>query len=87
MDYLPSEEVALVDLKTAWRNKMNFTKSYFDRFGNVLKLNEKQINAVYKRLVKWLPEATKLIEISFVTEENRIAYTYLVTNRVKQFTS
>lgn len=67
--------------------KMNFSKSYFDRFANVLKLNEKQINAVYKRLVKWLPEATQLIDISFLTEENRIAYTNLVTKRVKQFTS
>jgi serine/threonine-protein kinase HipA len=67
--------------------KMNFNKDYFDRFANVLKLNEIQINAVYKRLVKWLPEATQLIEISFLTEENRIAYTNLVTNRVKQFTT
>lgn len=65
--------------------KMNFSKGYFDRFANVIKLNEKQINAVYKRLVKWLPEATQLIDISFLTEENRIAYTNLVTNRVKQF--
>jgi serine/threonine-protein kinase HipA len=67
--------------------KMNFSKDYFDRFAHVLKLNEIQINAVYKRLVKWLPEATQLIEISFLTEENRIAYTNLVTNRVKQFTA
>jgi serine/threonine-protein kinase HipA len=67
--------------------KMNFSKSYFDRFANVLKLNEKQINAVYKRLVKWLPEATQLIDISFLTEENRIAYTNMVTKRVKQFAS
>jgi serine/threonine-protein kinase HipA len=67
--------------------KMNFSKDYFDRFAHVLKLNEIQINAVYKRLVKWLPEATQLIDMSFLTEENRIAYTNLVTNRVKQFTA
>jgi serine/threonine-protein kinase HipA len=67
--------------------KMNFSKDYFDRFADVLKLNEIQINAVYKRLVKWLPEATQLIDMSFLTEENRIAYTNLVTNRVKQFTA
>ena len=67
--------------------KMNFSKDYFDRFAHVLKLNEIQINAVYKRLVKWLPEATQLIDMSFLTEENRIAYTNLVTNRVKQFTT
>lgn len=67
--------------------KMNFSKDYFDRFAHVLKLNEIQINAVYKRLVKWLPQATQLIDMSFLTEENRIAYTNLVTNRVKQFTT
>jgi serine/threonine-protein kinase HipA len=36
--------------------KENFNKGYFDRLGAVLKLNDKQINAVYKRLQKWLPD-------------------------------
>jgi serine/threonine-protein kinase HipA len=66
--------------------KMNFSKGYFDRFAIVLKLNEKQINAVYKRLVKWLPEANQLIDISFLTEEYRMAFKELLTQRVKQFT-
>jgi len=67
--------------------KANFNKSYFDRFGLVLKLNEKQINAVYKRLGKWLPNATQLIEISFLTDDYKSAYTELITHRVKLFTS
>jgi hypothetical protein len=29
MDYLPSEEVALVDLKTAWRKKDEFYQKLF----------------------------------------------------------
>jgi serine/threonine-protein kinase HipA len=67
--------------------KNNFDKGYFDRFGNVLKLNEKQINSVYKRLAKWLPEATQLIDMSFLTKAYRIAFKDLVTLRVKQFTA
>lgn len=66
--------------------KMNFNKGYFDRFAKDLKLNEKQINAIYKRLLKWLPEATQLIDISFLTEKRRIDFKNLVTQRVQQFT-
>ena len=65
--------------------KANFNKGYFDRFGSVLKLNDKQINAVYKRLAKWLPEATQLIDISFLTEGHRSAYKELITQRTEEF--
>jgi serine/threonine-protein kinase HipA len=37
--------------------KKNFNKGYFDRLGAMLQLNDKQTNAVYKKLVKWLPKA------------------------------
>ena len=67
--------------------KMNFKKEYFDRFAKVLKLNEIQINAVYKRVVKWLPEAIQLIDISFLTEERQIEYKDLITQRVIEFTA
>lgn len=30
--------------------KLNFSKGYFDQFGELLKFNEKQINSVNKRL-------------------------------------
>lgn len=66
--------------------KMNFNKDYFDRFGSVLSLNDKQINAVYKRLKKWLPEAIKLIDRSFLKEDYRTAYKELITQRSKQLT-
>lgn len=66
--------------------KMNFTKVYFDRFGEDLKLNDKQINAVYKRLIKWLPEAIYLIDISFLNEDLQIAYKKMITQRVKILT-
>lgn len=65
--------------------KMNFNKGDFNRLGTVLKLNEKQMNAVYKHLNKWIPEAIKLIDCSFLTEDYKNAYKELVTERVKQF--
>lgn len=65
--------------------KINFNKGYFDRFGFFLKLNEKQINAVYKRLIKWLPQAIQLIDMSFLSEDYRTAYKKLINVRVKQF--
>jgi len=65
--------------------KENFNKGYFDRFGAVLKLNDKQINAVYKRLQKWLPEATELIDRSFLESDRQIAYKKLIAERVNLF--
>jgi len=65
--------------------KMNFNKGYFNQLGVVLKLNEKQINGVYKRLQKWLPNATQLISSSFLTEGLKSSYTTLVNQRVFLF--
>ncbi len=65
--------------------KKYFDKSYFDRFANVLLLNEKQINGVYKKLGKWLPKAIQLIDSSFLTEENKNAYKELIAQRVMLF--
>lgn len=65
--------------------KENFNKGYFDRLGVVLSLNDKQINAVYKRLQKWLPEAIKLINNSFLDSERQKAYKKLITERTNLF--
>ncbi len=65
--------------------KQNFKKGYFDRFGAVLKLNDKQINAVYKRLLKWKPAAFDLIDNSFLSSELQIEYKKLISNRVEMF--
>jgi serine/threonine-protein kinase HipA len=65
--------------------KKNFNKTYFDRFGIVLKLNEKQINAVYKRLEKWLPKAIEMIDMSFLTKTHKTSYKKLITQRVMLF--
>lgn len=65
--------------------KRNFNKEYFDRLGEVLKLNKKQINSVYKRLQKWQPKAIELIEKSFLTEDLKKAYQEWVILGVQKF--
>ncbi|MBV6484591.1 MAG: hypothetical protein KFKLKKLM_01101 [Flavobacteriales bacterium] len=62
--------------------KKNFNIGVFNQFGEVLKLNEKQINAVYKKLHSWLPKAIQLIDTSFLNDENKIQYKNLITKRV-----
>lgn len=62
--------------------KKNFNKGYFNRFGVVLQLNEKQINSVYKKLHTWLPKAIKLIDISFLNDNYKTQYKDLITQRV-----
>lgn len=67
--------------------KKNFTKKYFDRFGAVLELNEKQVNYVYKRLEKWLLKAIELIQLSFLNNEKKASYTALIEKRTQLFLS
>jgi serine/threonine-protein kinase HipA len=65
--------------------KENFNKGYFDRLAVLLNLNDKQINSVYKRLIKWQPEADQWIERSFLETERQIAYKKLIAGRIKIF--
>ncbi|HRG40006.1 MAG TPA: HipA domain-containing protein [Saprospiraceae bacterium] len=65
--------------------KMNFNKSYFERFGSSLNLNQKQITAVFRRLEKWLPLALELIDMSFLNIEHKETYKNLIYERVKIF--
>lgn len=65
--------------------KENFNKVYFDRLGGFLKLNDKQINVVYKRLQHWLPEALKLIDRSFLDSDRQKIYKELIAERTKLF--
>ncbi len=75
------EEIALM----FGGKKENFNKGYFDRFGTLLKLNDRQINAVYDRLPQWLFVANRMIEMSFLTEERQAAYKELIAKRVMLF--
>ena len=62
--------------------KKNFNKGYFDRFGNILELNDKQINSVYNKLDAWLPKAIQFINDSFLNDMNKLHYKELITQRV-----
>jgi serine/threonine-protein kinase HipA len=66
--------------------KENFNRRYFDRLGEILKLNNKQITSVYQRLDKWLPEATQLIDDSFLESDRKKAYKALIAERTLLFT-
>ena len=65
--------------------KENLSKQYFDHLGAVLKLNNKQIQAVYKRLAKWLPPALLLINNSFLNTHHKGKYKKLITERTSLF--
>jgi len=65
--------------------KENFSKSYFDRFGEALKLNRKQIEAVYKRLDKWLPKSQEMIKSSFLSPDYKMQYSEQVIERTDIF--
>ncbi len=65
----------------------NFNKGYFDRFGAVLELNDKQINSTYKMLDNWLPKAIQLIDASFLNDKNKLYYKELIITRVNLFIS
>lgn len=66
--------------------KKNFDKGCFDRFGKDLKLNDKQIISVYRKLDPWLPLATQLIETSFLSENYKTQYKELITQRAGMVT-
>jgi serine/threonine-protein kinase HipA len=65
--------------------RKNFDKGYFNRFGAVLKLNEKQIKEVYKKLNTWLPQALELIDISFIEDNKKAQYKNLINQRTQLF--
>lgn len=67
--------------------KFNFNRSYFDRFGEGLKLNGKQVTSVYNRLKKWLPNAQELIKKSFLSDENKSKYLNQIKERISLFDS
>lgn len=54
--------------------KKNQNKVYFERFGEVLKLNKKQVSNVFERLDNWYVNAEGLINKSFLSDEAKESY-------------
>ena len=65
--------------------KKKFNKEYFDKFGELLGLNSKQINGVYRKLVDWLPAAIELIEKSFLNTKNKQQYKSIIKKQIGLF--
>jgi serine/threonine-protein kinase HipA len=65
--------------------KKNFNKNYFDKFGTTLKLNEKQINSVYKKLDKWIFQAIQMIDKSFLNDVLKKDYKKIIVQRTNLF--
>lgn len=67
--------------------KKKLKKEHFDRFGLGLELTLKQIEGVYKRLLKNKPKAMAWIHNSFLSKEMKDAYRELLENRYDQLFS
>lgn len=65
--------------------KENFRKVHFDQLAEVLQLNKKQIQVVYRRLQKWIQPAITLINQSFLDSVQQQAYIDLIVSRTNQF--
>lgn len=66
--------------------KENFSKVYFERFGTGLNLNKKQMEVVFIRVREWLPQALLLIEKSFLSDQYKVQYSNLLSQRALLFT-
>lgn len=72
-----TEELAL----TLAGKKKKLKKEHFVNFGQELGLNAKQINGVFQRFLKNKPKATKLIEISFLSNNMKKNYLDVLEKR------
>lgn len=63
--------------------KRKFTRLHFERFGAHLGLNNKQIQGVFNRFEKNKSIAKSLIDLSFLSEDNREKYWKIMENQFK----
>ena len=77
---LPSDKDELALLLGG--KKKNHSKAYFERFGDQLKLNHKQIQSVFRRIDGWLPKAQQLINKSFLPEDLKVEYVEVIVKQV-----
>lgn len=72
-----TEELAL----TLNGKKRKLKLSHFYHLGELLGLNQKQIENSFERMVKEKPRAIKMVKQSFLTKEMKMAYTNLLESR------
>ena len=54
--------------------KKRFTRNDFEQFGTDLGLTDKQIQSIFRRMIKKKAHAFRLIDISFLSDEMKMAY-------------
>ncbi len=54
--------------------KKRFTRNDFEQFGTDLGLTDKQIQSIFRRMIKNKAHAYRLIDISFLSDEMKMAY-------------
>ncbi|MDM1369887.1 HipA domain-containing protein [Myroides marinus] len=64
--------------------KKNQNRVYFERFGEVLKLNKKQVLSVLSRLEMWSEKADELIEQSFLSEDLKEKYRIVLKTQLEK---
>ncbi len=75
-----TEELAL----TLQGKKKKLKREHFDEFGNGLGLTDKQIQGVYKRMLKNKPKAIEWIKLSFLSAAMKEAYVKVLETRYEQ---
>jgi len=75
-----TEELAL----TLAGKKKKLKRQHFEQLGEVLGLNNKQIDRTFKRFLVNKPKAMKWIEKSFLSNDMKVAYKELIEKRYRQ---
>lgn len=76
---LPSDKDELALLLGG--KKKNHSRAYFEGFGYQLKLNDKQIQSIFRRIEEWLPKAEQLINKSFLPEDLKVEYVEVIVKQ------
>lgn len=75
-----TEELAL----TLEGKKKKLKREHFERLGKGLELTEKQIQGVFKRMIKYKPKAIEWIDKSFLSDDMKDAYINVLETRYEQ---
>lgn len=64
--------------------KKRFTRNDFEQFGTDLGLTDKQIQSIFRRMIKNKAHAFRLIDISFLSDDMKIAYKSVMETKYHQ---
>lgn len=79
---LPEDEEELALTLKGKRKKLK--RDHFESFGIELGLNQKQMNSVFKRMLKSLPRAKEILDLSFLSDSLQEKYKEVLEVKYKQ---